>query len=46
VQTQNLMKRFGKIGNKGFMRGGFPGLGGGFPGAGLFGGGKPPEMPS
>ncbi|MBF0438375.1 MAG: signal recognition particle protein [Magnetococcales bacterium] len=47
VQTQTLMKRFGKLGNKGFMRGGFPGLGGGgggFPGAGLFGGGKPPGV--
>lgn len=48
VQTQTMMKRFGKLGNKGFMRGGgIPGLGGGggFPGAGMFGGGKPPGMP-
>ncbi|MBF0178879.1 MAG: signal recognition particle protein [Magnetococcales bacterium] len=54
VQTQTLMKRFGKMG-KSFLRGGIPGLGGGgipglggggFPGAGLFGGGKPPGMPS
>ncbi|MBF0270560.1 MAG: signal recognition particle protein [Magnetococcales bacterium] len=45
IQTQTMMKRFGKLGNKGFMRGGFPGLGGGgFPGAGLFGGGKPPGL--
>ncbi|MEO5344931.1 MAG: signal recognition particle protein [Magnetococcus sp. YQC-9] len=54
IQTQTLMKRFGKLGNKGFLRGfpglggggGFPGLGGGggggFPGAGLFGGGNKP----
>lgn len=47
IQTQTMMKRFGKLGNKGFMRGGgIPGLGGGFPGAGLFGrGGQPPGMP-
>ncbi|MBF0213661.1 MAG: signal recognition particle protein [Magnetococcales bacterium] len=44
IQTQTLMKRFGKLGNKGFMRGGIPGLGGGFPGAGLFGGNKPPGI--
>ncbi|MBF0260869.1 MAG: signal recognition particle protein [Magnetococcales bacterium] len=57
IQTQTLMKRFGKLGGKGFLRGfpglggggggGLPGLGGGggFPGAGLFGGNKPPGMP-
>ncbi|MBF0614384.1 MAG: signal recognition particle protein [Magnetococcales bacterium] len=44
VQTQTMMKRLGKLGNKGFMRN-FPGLGGGLPGAGLFGGMKPPGMP-
>ncbi len=47
IQTQKMMKHFGKMGGKGMMRGGgFPGLGGGgFPGAGLFGGGKPPGVP-